>query len=60
MKKTFWIVASLILITGLILLIIAFANTSSMNPFREYRLIIGLGFICAAGFTAIVYRKLYK
>jgi Na+/citrate or Na+/malate symporter len=59
MKKTFWIVAPLILIFCVVLLIIALTNNSPDNPLREYRLIIALGFFCAAGFTKIIHRKLY-
>ena len=60
MKKTFWILAPLILIIGIVLLVIALTNNSPDNPFKEYRLIIGLGLLCATGFTRIAYKKLYK
>jgi uncharacterized membrane protein YhaH (DUF805 family) len=60
MRKTFWIVASLILIAGVIILIVALTNDSTNNPFKEYRMIIGLGFLCLAGLTGIAFKKLYK
>jgi len=60
MKKAFWILAPLILIIGVVILIIALTDNSPDNPFKEYRLIIGLGLLCVAGFTGITCKKLYK
>jgi hypothetical protein len=60
MKKTFWILAPLILIIGAVILIIALTNNSPENPFKEYRLVIGIGFLCMVGFARIAYKKLYK
>jgi hypothetical protein len=60
MKKLFWIFTLLILITWVIILAIALTNNSPENPFKEYRLVIGIGFLCIAGFATIAYKKLYK
>jgi hypothetical protein len=60
MKKLFWIITPLILIIWVIILAIALTNNSADNPFKEYRLIIGIGFFCVAGFARIAYNKLYK
>jgi len=60
MKKLFWILAPVILILALVILAIALTNNSPGNPFREYRLLIGIGFFTIAGFTRIMYKKLYK
>jgi hypothetical protein len=60
MKKLFWILAPLILIIGIVILVIALTNTSPENPIKEYRLVIGIGFLCIAGLARIAYKKLYK
>ena len=60
MKKLFWIIAPLIMIISLSLLFIALTNILPDNPLKEYRLIIGLGFIAISGFIGIAYSKLYK
>jgi hypothetical protein len=60
MKKLFWIITSLIMIISLSLLLISLTNILPDNPLKEYRLIIGVGFICISGFIGTAYRKLYK
>jgi hypothetical protein len=60
MKKIFWIIAPIILIVILIILVIALTNNSVGNPFKEFKLIIGIGFLVICGFTGIIYRKLYN
>jgi hypothetical protein len=59
MKKLFWILASVVFIGSLIILTIALTNNSPENPFREYRLLVGLTFLVLNRFTIIIYRKLY-
>jgi len=58
MTKLFWILAPFIWIGSLIILIIALTNLIPDNSFKEYRLIIGIGFLCISGFIGIAYRKL--
>jgi hypothetical protein len=60
MKKLFWVLAPSLLMISLIVLTIALTDKSPENPLKEYRLIIGLGVICIAGFIRIAYRKIYK
>jgi hypothetical protein len=60
MKKLFWILAPLIWIVCLIILIIAFTNPEPYNPLREYRLVIGIGFICVSGFIRILFKKMIQ
>jgi hypothetical protein len=60
MTKLFWILAPVIWITCLIILIIALTNLVPDNSLKEYRLIIGIGFICISGFIGIGYKKLRK
>jgi hypothetical protein len=60
MKKIFWILAPLIFITGVIILAIALTNNSPENTLKEYRLVIGIGFLCVSGIIRIVYKKLYR
>jgi hypothetical protein len=60
MKKLFWILASVVFISSLIILIIALTNNSPENPFRDYRLLIGLTFLVLNGFMIKIYRKLYE
>ena len=60
MTKLFWILAPLIWIACLIVLIIALTNLVPDNSLKQYRLIIGIGFICISGFIGFVYKKLYN
>ncbi len=46
----------IILLINLVVLVIALTNNNPSNPFKEYRLLIGIAFITIAGFV----RKLYK
>jgi uncharacterized protein YpmS len=59
MKKTLLILLALVWIVALVVLIIALSNQNSANPFKEYRLIIGIGFIALTGFIRIVHKRLY-
>jgi hypothetical protein len=38
----------------------AFTNLFPDNSLKEYRLVIGLGFICVSGFIGTAYKKLYR
>ena len=60
MKMLVLIILLLIWITSLTILIIALTVLSPYNPFKEYRLIIGIGFIAVTGFVRIAYRQLIK
>ena len=60
MTKITWIIALLVWIFGLIILIIALTNLIPNNPFKEYRLIIGLGFLVISGFIGNLYKKQKK
>jgi hypothetical protein len=57
MKKYFWILAPLVWIASLVILIIALTNLVTVNPFKEYRLIIGIGFLCLSGLIGTVHKK---
>jgi hypothetical protein len=57
MNKLFWISAPLIWIISLVILIIALTNIFPDNQLKQYRLIIGLGFVCISGFIGILYKK---
>jgi hypothetical protein len=58
MTKLFWILSPLIWISSLIILIISLINLSPDNSLKEYRLIIGIGFLCISGLIGIVYKKI--
>jgi hypothetical protein len=60
MTKLFWILAPVVWIACLIILIIALTNLVPDNSLKEYRLIIGIGFLCISGFIGICYKKLKK
>jgi hypothetical protein len=60
MIKLFWIFSSLIWICSLIILIVALTNILPNNPFKDYRLVIGIGFLCITGLIKIIYNRLYK
>jgi len=45
---------------SLILLIIALTNPAPENPLKEYRIILGIGFIAISGFIRIAYIKRKK
>lgn len=60
MKKTILIVLALIWISSLIILIISLTDLVSKNPFKDYRLIIGIAFLSITGFIGLAYRRLLK
>ena len=60
MKKIAMITLGLIWISCLIILIITLTDLYPNNPFKEYRLIAGIGFIAITGFLRIAYKQIYK
>jgi len=60
MKKIAMITLGLIWISCLIILIITLTDLYPNNPFKEYRLIVGIGFIAITGFLRIVYKQIFK
>jgi hypothetical protein len=60
MKKIILIVLALIWVSCLIILIIALTGLVPNNPFKDYRLIIGLAFIAMTGFIGMAYWRLLK
>ena len=60
MKKTIMIFLALIWISSLIILIIALTDLVPNNPFKDYRLIVGIVFLAMTGFIGMAYRKLLK
>jgi hypothetical protein len=60
MKKTILIILVLTWISSLIVLTIALTDLVSNNPFKDYKLIIGFGFIAITGFIRKAYQKLLK
>lgn len=59
MKKSILILLALVWIAALVVLIIAFTNQHTDNPFVEYRIIVGIGFIVLTGFIRMVYKRLH-
>ena len=59
-KILIWIISILIWITVLIILIKAMTDGSPENPLKQYRLVIGIGFIAITGFLRVVYKKTTK
>lgn len=60
MKKTILIVLALIWILSLIILIIALTDLVPNNPFKDYRLIVGIIFLAMTGFIGMAYRRLLR
>lgn len=60
MKKTILIVFALIWSSSLIILIIALTDLVPNNPFKDYRLIVGMVFLAITGLIGMVYRRLLK
>jgi hypothetical protein len=60
MKKIALITLALIWISSLIILIIALTDLYPNNPFKEYRLSVGIGFIAITGFLKIAYKQIFK
>ena len=58
MTKIVVVVLALLWISSLIILIIALTDIYPNNPFEEYKLIVGLGFIAIAGFLRIIYKQI--
>jgi len=59
MKKSILILMGLVWIAALAVLIVAYTNLVPDNPFVEYRLIVGIGFIVLTGFIRMVYKRLH-
>ncbi len=60
MRKTIMIFLALIWISSLIVLAIALTDLVQNNPFKDYRLIVGLAFIALTGFIGMAFRRLIK
>lgn len=60
MKKITLIILALIWVSSLIILIVALTNLFTNNPFKEYRFIIGIGFLAITGFIGKAYQQLFK
>ena len=60
MKKIFILIIALLWISSLVLLIIALTNIVPNNPFKEYRLVIGIGFMAITRFLGKGYNALIK
>lgn len=58
MKKIAIVLVALVWIFLFGVLIVAITNIIPDNVFREYRFIVGIGFIAATGLLGIFYRKL--
>lgn|GEM_PF-1132034 len=57
MKKSILILLALVWIAALVVLIIAFTNQHTDNPFVEYRIIVGIGFIMLSRLIRIVFKR---
>jgi uncharacterized protein YybS (DUF2232 family) len=60
MKKITLIASLIIWILSLTVLIIALTDLFPDNIFKNYRLVVGLGFLIITGFIRIAYQKLIK
>ena len=60
MKRITIIILALIWISSLIILIIALTDIVPNNPFKDYRLIVGIAFLVLSSFIRIAYQKLVK
>jgi len=56
-KKVLWVIAIITWMFSLIILVVALTDLFPDNSFKEYRLIIGMGFITVTGFIRIAYKK---
>ena len=59
MKQYILILLALVWIAALAVLIVTYTNLVPNNPFIEYRLIVGIGFIVLTGFIRMVYKRLH-
>jgi hypothetical protein len=60
MKRIILIIVSIVWIAWLTILTIALTDLVPNNPFKEYRFIIGMGFLTISGFIRQAYRKQLK
>ncbi len=60
MKKTVLIFLALIWISSLVVLVLALTDLVPNNPFKDYRLIVGLVFLALTGFIGMAFRRLAK
>jgi len=60
LAKIIWTFGILIWVIMLIVLTIALTDLIPENPFREYRIIIGIGFITISGFIRNAYKNRKK
>ncbi len=60
MKKATLIFLALVWIAGLVVVIIALTDVAPTNPFKEYQLITGIGFIALTAVVGMLYKKTLK
>ncbi len=62
MKKNPIIIIALAIvwIAGLIILIISLTDLYPNNPFKEYRIIVGFGFLALSGLIKSTYKSIIK
>jgi hypothetical protein len=60
LKKLSLIFIVMVWISGLIILIITLTDLFQNSFFKEYKLVVGIGFIALTGFTRIAYQRLTK
>jgi hypothetical protein len=60
MKRITIIILALIWISSLIILIIALTDILPNNPFKDYRLIVGIAFLVLSSFLGFAYQRLIK
>jgi len=60
MRKIALIALILIWISCLIILIMELTDLYPNNVFKEYRMIVVIGFIAATGFLRVAYKQIFK
>jgi hypothetical protein len=60
MKKIILLIMALVWLSSLIVLILALTNLLENNPFENYKLLIGIGFLAITGIFRAIYNKIIK
>jgi hypothetical protein len=56
--KLFWIISTILYLTGIVALVISLTDIFPGNALKDYSLVVGLAFIFITGLTGAIYRKL--
>ena len=60
MKKFAFIALVLVWVLSLIILTVSMTDLLTNNPFKEYRMVVGISFIAITGFLIPIYKRTFR